>query len=180
MKTTSMILAAVTFLTVASCQKNNTAGESTSTPEATASSLQSIVLEAAPSDAQSIAEARANELKVGQTITIKGKVMGRIDPFVSGRAMLVMGDPAKLTSCDTKDCSECETPWDVCCDDPDDIKSFTATVQVLDSDGKLIKQGLKNIDGVKELSQLIVKGTVAEGSNPDNLLINATGIHIQP
>lgn len=106
--------------------------------------------------------------------------MGRKDPFVAGRAMLVLGDPAKLTSCDIKDCSECPTPWDVCCDDPDDIKNFTATVQVLDADGKLIKQGLKGNHGIKELSQLIVTGTVAEGSNADNLLINATGIFIKP
>jgi hypothetical protein len=31
---------------------------------------------------------------------------------------------------------------------------------------------------MKELSSLVVKGTVAEGSNANNLLINATGIHI--
>ena len=106
--------------------------------------------------------------------------MGSKSPFVAGRAMVILGDPDKLTSCDIKHGDRCLTPWDVCCDDHDDIKNFTATIQIVAQDGKLVKAGLKGLKGIQELSQLIITGTVADGSNADNLLINATGIYVQP
>ena len=153
--------------------------EVSSTTTSPNTTLESVLLKTAPADAQSIALARAS-VEVGEIITLKGKIMGRKDPFVDGRAMVVLGDPDKLTSCDLRPEDQCQAPWDVCCDDPDDIKNFTATIQVMDADGKLIKQGLKGIDGMSELSHLVVTGTIAEGSNAGNLLINATGIYVQP
>jgi len=92
--------------------------------------------------------------------------------------MLTIGDPAVLTSCNRMPGDSCATPWDACCDDPDLIKKAIATVQILDADGKLLPSGLKGLGGMKELSSVIIKGTVADGSTPDNLLITATGIHI--
>ncbi len=83
-----------------------------------------------------------------------------------------------ISSCNRLHGDSCSTPWDVCCDDPDVIQASIATIQVVDADGKLHKSGLKGLGGIKELSQLVVQGTIADGSGPDNLIINATGIHI--
>lgn len=179
MKTTPLILiAACSSFAFLSCQEKGEPEAATIVASPT-TTFESIFLKTEPADAQSIAEARPT-MEVGNPIILKGKVMGRKDPFVEGRAMVVLGDPDKLTSCDLHPGDQCQMPWDVCCDDPDDIKNFTTTVQVLDADGKLIKQGLKGINGVNELAHLVVTGTVAEGSNADNLLINATGIYVQP
>ena len=92
--------------------------------------------------------------------------------------MLILGDPEVITSCNRKAGDGCATPWDVCCDDKELVRNSIVTIQVLDADGQLIKSGLKGLGNMKELSSLVVKGTIAEGSGPDNLIINATGIHI--
>ena len=163
------------MLLLSACNPSKKSGADT--PDPSNSDLSAVLLESAPPDALTVTEARKNP-KPGIEVTISGKVMGKMDPFVDGRALLTLGDPAKLTTCDLIPGDSCETPWDVCCDDPDLIKESIATVQVVDDQGRPLKAGLKGLGGMKELSSLVIKGTVAEGSNADNLLINATGIHV--
>jgi hypothetical protein len=176
-----ILLATCAALAIVSCKQKAGSDAKSETANTTpiTTGVESIMLKSEPADALSIAEIRKS-VEPGQTITLAGKVIGNRAPFVEGRAMVVLGDPAKLTSCDLRPEDACTTPWDVCCDDPGDIKNFTATIQVIDADGKLIKQGLKGINGIKELSQLIITGTIADGSNADNLLVNATGIYVKP
>jgi hypothetical protein len=177
MKYTTLTLTVCSALALISCgEKKTTATDDSPT---TGTSLESIIVKSAPAGAQSITEVRKS-VEMGKEVTLTGKVMGRKDPFVEGRALLILGDPAIITSCDLRPADACPTPWDVCCDDNDAIKAATATIQVVDQDGKPIKQGLKGVSGIKELSKLVVKGTVAEGSNADNLLINATAIFVKP
>ena len=38
--------------------------------------------------------------------------------------------------------------------------------------------GLEGVGGLEKLSSVVVKGTVAEGSSADALIINATAIHV--
>jgi len=177
--TTILAIAACCSLTLISCQEKSAPEASEAEAEMTESSVEMVILKSSPENAKSIAEARTSPTP-GESITIMGKVIGSKTPFVEGRAMVLLGDPEKLISCDLNPSDSCHTPWDVCCDDHDDIKNFTATIQVLDENGKLLKQGLKGVHGIKELSHLVITGTVAEGSNADNLLINATGIYVQP
>ncbi len=177
MKYTKLTLTVFSALTLISCGEKETT-EADSSP-ATGATLESVIVKTEPADAKSITEVR-KAVEVGKEVTLAGKVMGRKDPFIEGRALLMLGDPAKITSCDLMPGDSCVTPWDVCCDDNDVIKASTATIQVVDADGKLIKQGLKGVNGIKELSQLVITGTIAEGSNADNLLINATAIYVKP
>lgn len=146
-------------------------------PSETISSLEAVLIDEAPAGAISITEIRKDPTP-GREVTVAGDIIGRTEVFVPNRSMLILGDPEAITSCNRMPGDGCPTPWDVCCDDPDVIKASIATVQVLDEDGKLHKSGLKGLGGMKELSQLVVRGTIAEGSGPDNLIINATGIHI--
>ena len=124
--------------------------------------------------AVSVVEAR--KLKAGDKVTVKGKVMGALKVFVDNRALMIIGDTGILTSCDDRPGDDCPNPWDVCCDDEKDIKDGILSVQVLGADGKVLKTGLKGKGGLKELSYVIIKGTVSTDSTADSMTINADSI----
>lgn len=176
MKTILKSLALLPVLALVSC--GDKPEETTGTPADPASSvLEAVLVTEAPADPIPVSEARQSP-NPGTEITVTGDIIGKPEVFVDNRAMFTIGDPEKITSCNRMPDDHCTTPWDVCCDDPEVIKSSIATVQVVDEDGRIIKEGLKGLGGMKELSIVTVKGTVAEGSNADNLLINADAIHV--
>ncbi len=174
MKTVPTILTATTVLALAACNSKNTTSED---PPSDQSTLKAVLLDTAPEGAVSIVEARKNPTP-GTEVVFSGKIMGKMEPFVEGRALLTLGDPTKIVSCDLMPGDSCETPWDVCCDEAATVAKSIATVQVLDEKGRPLKQGLKGLGGMKALSSLVVTGTVAEGSNANNFLVNASGIHV--
>ncbi len=164
-------------LVVTGCGGGDERANHTSLDTSASDMLASILLPKAPEGAVSISEARQNPAP-GTRIILSGKVMGNDNPIIQSRALLTLGDPTKLISCDLKPEDECPTPWDVCCADPDVVKASIATIQVLGESGKPLTVGLRGIGGLRELSYLIVVGEVAEGSNENNFLVNATGIHV--
>jgi hypothetical protein len=123
-----------------------------------------------------VLEARKN--KAGDKVTVTGKIMGNLNPFVDGRAAFILGDPSKLTSCDLMEEDPCKDPWDVCCETTKDIAAATLNIQIVDANGMVFKTGLKGINGLKELSKIIVEGTVADGSTENTMTINATAIKV--
>jgi hypothetical protein len=139
--------------------------------------LDSFALAKAPENALQISEV-FKDPSPGKKVVLSGEVMGRMDPFIKGRAMVTLGDPTKITPCNRIPGDSCETPWDVCCDDPEVIKKSIATIQILNQDGRVLKAGLKGYKGIKELSFLTVVGTIAKGSNANNLLIDASAFHV--
>jgi hypothetical protein len=169
--------AIVTFATLcllASCEKK--AEPAATAPEAAPSAELSKVLSAAPTGtAQAIHTARTTA-KPGDTLTLSGKIMGSESPFVAGRAAFILGDPEVLTPCNEMPGDECETPWDACCDSPEDKKRGTATIQIVDAEGRPLKEDVKGVGGLDHLAEITVTGTVAEGSSADLLVINATAI----
>tara|TARA_B100000902_G_scaffold115198_1_gene116090 strand:- start:384 stop:959 length:576 start_codon:yes stop_codon:yes gene_type:complete len=166
------------FLILTSCGGKDDQAENTIVPDSSASSaLDSILLSEAPEGSVDITKARQNPIP-GTKVILSGKVMGNVNPIIQSRALLTLGDPAKITSCDLIPGDDCKTPWDVCCADPDIVNTSIATIQVLDENGQPIKAGLRGIGGLRELSTLIIVGEVAEASNENNFLVNATGIHV--
>lgn len=139
--------------------------------------LDTYSLTSAPKNAQQISEVMKDPTP-GKEVVLSGEIMGRMHPFINGRAMVTLADPTKVTPCNRIPGDSCTTPWDVCCDDPEVIKKSIATIQILDGDGKILKAGLKGYKGIRELCFLTVKGVIAEGSNANNLLINATAFHV--
>jgi hypothetical protein len=117
--------------------------------------------------------------KPGETITLKGEIMGHEAPFVDGRAMFIIGDPGVLTPCNRTPGDTCTTPWDACCDSPEDKKRATATVQVLDPENRVLKEPIEGAGGVKKLASVVVSGVVAPQSTPDLLIINANAIEVR-
>ena len=51
--------------------------------------------------------------------------------------------------------------------------------QVVGSDGRPLEQSLKGAHVLSELDTLVVTGTVADGSTPENVILNATAIYRQ-
>lgn len=164
-------------LALVSCSEK-TAETTGTTPEKSEDSLEAIILTEAPEGAVHVAELR-KQSKVGDKVNFQAKVIGSTTVMVDGRAIMVVGDPQVLTSCDLHPGDACTTPWDVCCDDHDDIKNNIVTVQVVDAEGSPLKQGLRDVGGIKELSELVITGEVAEGSGDDNMIVNATGIFVK-
>ena len=131
----------------------------------------------APANPQPIHQIRTTA-KPGDEITVSGLVMGREKPFVDGRAAFILGDPTKLTPCNKMPDDHCKTPWDACCDSPELKKEGTATIQIVGSDNRVLKQSLKGEHGLKELSAVTLTGTVDKASTPEALIINATAMHV--
>jgi len=175
MKTTLILSAAIAIFTLNACKEaETTAYEDTANPT---SSLGNYFTEEELTDAQDIHIARATA-KPGDEITLKGEVIGRSKVFVDGRASFIMGDPTKLTSCDKIPGDTCATPWDACCDSKELKKIGIASIQIVDEDGRVLDGDLKGTKGLKELSTITVTGTVAENSTEENLVVNATMIHV--
>jgi len=168
-----LLLCIGTLVLIASCGGNDL-------PDATASSggnLDRFFTEEAHEGAALIHVARQSA-SPGDEITLQGMVMGRTRPFVEGRAAFVLGDRTLLTPCNEKDGDSCATPWDVCCDSSEDKRNGTATIQIVDADGRVIGESLRGVNDLVELSSVTLKGTVAEGSGEDALIVNATEIHV--
>ena len=180
MKTIHLVSALATVCLLASCGKKETS-ESTATPVATAPSSElQLVLAATPAgDAQEIHLVRATA-KPGDEITIVGKIMGNVKPFIDGRAAFTVADPTIITPCNENPDDECDTPWDACCDSKEQKLVGLASVQILDSDGRVLKEGLEGVGGLAKLSNVTVTGKVADGSSPDSLIVNATAIRVNP
>ncbi|NNE92862.1 MAG: hypothetical protein HKN23_14555 [Verrucomicrobiales bacterium] len=175
-KETLTLSAASLTLFLVSCGDDETEGTAEQSG-GESETLTPFVVADAHSDIKQISEVFADP-KPGTKVVTGGEVMGRMNPFVKGRAMLVLGDPTKITPCSRIPGDECPTPWDVCCDLPEVIKKSIATIQFVDEDGKIIPTGLKGFKGIKEMTYLTVSGTIAEGSNADNLLITASEVYV--
>ena len=170
------ILALASIFALASCSEEKGAASSSTSEED--SSLSALVIKEEPAKAIDISDLRKTA-KAGDLVTFSGDVLGSMNVFMDGRAVMILGDPKKMTACNLIPGDECETPWDVCCDDPDVIKASIVTVQAVDEAGKPLKEGFKGIGGMKELSSLVVTGEVAKGSTDSNMLVNATGIFVK-
>jgi hypothetical protein len=123
-----------------------------------------------PAGAKSVAEVRRTAKDNDEVVAV-GRVGGSTDPFVEGAAAFTLVDAS------LKPCSDgCPTPWDYCCDAPATVAANSAMVQVVDADGRLVATGAKNLLGVKELSEVVVRGK-AKRDGQGNLTILASGVY---
>lgn len=169
-----LLLSVISALFLPSCKKP-AAAETTATPTIP---LDSYFSAEAPASPQAIHALRTTA-KPGDQVTVSGVVMGREQPFVDGRAAFILGDPTKMTPCNKMPGEDhCKTPWDACCDTPEAKREGTATIQIVDN-GRVLKQGLKGVHGLKELSNVTLTGTIDKASTAEALIINASQLHVQ-
>lgn len=172
---TTPALALIASLALVACNKTEDSG---STTPAASAELMAVIDATVDAEPAAIHLARKTA-QPGDTLTLKGWVMGNKSPFVEGRAAFILGDPEVITACSEKPDDHCATPWDNCCDAPEDIKRATATIQIVDAEGRVLKEGIEGVGGIEKLSKLKITGTVAEGSSEANLVLNATAIDLQ-
>ena len=175
MKKTSLILLSV--FAFSSCNKEVVTSIEVEAPAVASTELIAIFKPSPEGEIGQIHVIRKTA-KPGDKLLIKGRVMGSVSPFVEGRAAFVLGDEELLTACSDKGDDDCKTPWDTCCDKKEDFRDGTATIQVVDADGRVLKEGVEGVEGLEKLSRVVIEGVVAEGSGPENLVINATGIQV--
>jgi hypothetical protein len=167
MKPTLRSLTAALFLALA-----------TTTHAADSALPSSLLASKAPADALSVSKARENT-KPGEAIVLRGKIGGRKIALLPKFAMAVLADEKAITSCNDMPGDSCKTPWDYCCESPEKLNSSTATIQVRDEKGKIVRSPLRGLGELKELSTVIVSGTVDAASTKDNLIVNAISIFVE-
>ena len=57
-------------------------------------------------------------------------------------------------------------------------KRATATIQIVDASGRVLKEPIEGVSGIQNLATVTVSGKVAEGSSADLLIVNATAIQV--
>lgn len=132
-----------------------------------------LVTATAAPDAQWVEDARKSA-KTGKTITLRGFIGGSVEPFVNGRAVFTIVGHG-ITSCADMGEDHCKTPWDYCCEPSAEIAAHSATIQVVDPTGQVLRTGVK-VGAIKELAEVIVVGTV-DVANAKTLVVNASSIH---
>ncbi len=147
-------------------------------PTSTGGLPATLLADKAPDGALNVVAARA-AAKPGAPIVLRGKVGGKMKPFSDAVAVMVLADLEAITSCDKDPDDTCETPWDFCCEEAATIAASTATIQTKDADGKVLRSTFRGLGGIKELSELVIAGTVDDASTPEALIVNATSIHVE-
>lgn len=132
-------------------------------------------LAAEPAGAKPVAEVKKSAT-AGQEVVLFGRIGGRKDPFVSGRAMFMLSDRS-IPSCAEKHSDGCPTPWDYCCEPKETVLAGTLTVEIVGSDGKPLKTGLSGVHGLEPLADVFVRGKVVGAGN--DLVIDATGVYVK-
>lgn len=138
-----------------------------------------LFLKSAPANAKNVGESVA-AAKPGDTVVVRGDIGGSGEPFVNQRAIMTIVD-LELKDCDEMgEKGHCKTPWDYCCEPRESLRAHLASVQVVGADGKVMKTDLKGQGGLDPQRRVIVEGKVAAESTKDSLVINATGVFVEP
>lgn len=129
-----------------------------------------------PENAKDVSEARkAETLKAGDEVVLRGRIGGSKEPFVAGRAVFTLMGRG-LKACNENPDDKCSKPWDYCCETKEDILANSVTVQVVDAKGQILRTDMKGRRGLKELSEMVVVGKVVSADGKA-VVINATAVH---
>lgn len=137
-----------------------------------------LFLKESPATATNVGDLKKSA-KEGDEIVLRGQIGGQEnDNLNASRATFMVAD-MKLIPCNKIPGDKCKTPWDFCCVPVNEKAANIAIVRVVDAKGKLLKSSLKGVNGLDNLTIVVVKGKVAK-ADATNLIINATGIYIEP
>jgi hypothetical protein len=130
---------------------------------------------AGPIASPKVVRATANK---GDRVSVTGRIGGGAVPWVKDRAMFtIVGD--ELEACTDHGMDGCPQPWDYCCEPKSDIARCSATIQINDAKGKLLRVGMKGKAGLIELSDVTVTGVV-QAVDDKTFVITAESIFVWP
>ncbi len=132
------------------------------------------LLASMPAGSQHIHEAKP-QAKAGDEVVVRGRIGGRKQPITAGSGTFTLMDLA-VPSCSDNPEDNCSTPWDYCCEKPEDIMAASVTVTLVGEDGKPLSTDLAQ-QGLKPLDEVVVVGKVAERPNDAVMVIHAKGVH---
>ncbi len=130
-----------------------------------------------PPGARPVGEVKQGPAATGD-IVVRGRIGGRTDPFVAGRAVFMLADAA-LPTCAERHGDGCPTPWDYCCEPRDKLIANTATIQVVGPDGQPLRTDVANTHGLKPTAEVVVVGTVRT-HDAGALVVDARQIWVKP
>ena len=136
-----------------------------------------LIVAEAPASAKGVGEVREAAAD-GDDVVLRGRVAGSADPFTPGRAVFQLVDSG-IKSCAETEGDGCATPWDMCCEDPSTLLRNSVTVQVVGPDGRPLKAGLKDVAGLKPLSEVSVKGKLRKSADGKAVTVDATELHVK-
>lgn len=136
-----------------------------------------LFLEKAPEGSVELSVAKKSA-KPGDAVVVRGRIAGQAEPLADNRAILTLLD-GNVTTCDQMPGDSCKTPWDACCEPSESLQANIATIQVVDAAGRPLKTGLGGMHGIEPLKELHIVGKVADGSDANVLVINASAIYIK-
>lgn len=148
--------------------------DNASSPPATDTATTAWMLSSAPADAQSVKEAKADATE-GEQVVVRGRIGGRMKPMTAGSPVFVIMD-LSVPHCGQIPGDQCPTPWDYCCEKPEDITANSATVQLVDESGESLDTDPADA-GLKPLDEIIVVGTVGPRPSDEILTIRAKGVY---
>lgn len=173
LQTTTLSVLAILALSLPACDS------STAPPATTATvSLPAGMVVRGAALGTDVAAAKSSA-KQGDEIIIVGRIGGSEEPFVSGRAVFTIVDPALKSCADAGDPDHCSTPWDYCCEDRASLKRSTATIEIIGTDGRPISCSVQGISGLNPLATIAVTGTVTERNDAGLFVVRAKKIEVR-
>ena len=136
-----------------------------------------LILAEAPKQPLEVVAAK-REAKVGDDVVVRGRIGGREEPFVEGRAIFQLVD-SSLPTCSENPGDGCKTPWDYCCEPKDQITAKSVTVQVVGPDGKPLHTSLKGQGGLVPMAKVIIRGKVEQKPDENTMTVRAEGIYVE-
>lgn len=136
----------------------------------------SVWLEAKPAGAEPLTKVKASA-KEGERVAFLAQVGGRAKPYVPGRAIVLVADPA-LQDCAEEEDDHCPTPWDYCCENPAALKAGTGAIQFIGGDGQPLHVSLEGMEEFSPLTTMYVTGTVSARDDEGTFTVDADGVFI--
>jgi hypothetical protein len=119
----------------------------------------------------------AADLKNGDEIAVVGRIGGSTKPF-TGRASFTIVD-ASLKPCSELEGDNCSTPWDYCCEPPDNLAKATLLVKIVDEQGRTLADDAEKALGLKALQTVVVRGAVQRDDKGQITSLTATGVYVR-
>ncbi len=152
-------------------------GEAPVARPVSAEDIAAFVLDEAPADAKTIGEIRRDGFKAGQEVVLRAQIAGRNPPWAPAHALMILADDAVIGK--TRQ-GGCGAPWDYCSADPETVLDNSCVVRWKEEEGEKPRAvSFLDLARIAPLATVVVRGTVAEVADPQVLLIDLDGFHLE-